>query len=573
MLAEIVRHDPGREVVMHRVLDLDEDCFARDHTIGGRYISKVDPEHHGLPIMPMTFILEMMAEAASVLSPGKFLTAVHNVQLFRWLEYDEKEPRSVEVVVRATTAKGTTRLHAEVRDLGTAARPRTAPLTTARAILVLDAAYPVAPVTAPFAVTGEHHPTVSLEQMYLNLFHGPLLQGVNSIERVGSAEIESRVEVLPREKLFGSVARPDMMLDPVLMDVVTHPLAAWHLEQPDQSGRILLPVGAHSLEFFGPPPACGTSLVSRGRVSETTVRSFVHEIEVVDGGGRVWARVRKLKYWRFYVPFGRVNFHGPKDIYFLSRRWTEMEAPAHAANGQRRAFAIMRLEPPADLQHVALHRVTAQVALTPAEKEAFRRLPPRDAETAGWLFDRIAAKDAVRAVWSELHQERLFPADIELVAGPAGLFRAQRRGAPAQSLPLAAVIRTGAITVAVSAGDAFALGIAVSIAGQEEHNEAPFDFEEDRLLAMWGKDPVDAAAFFRCAKRAVAGALKSTSHEGREVRVRGINAAAGLVRITVLPHAGNGAAECPEQWLTHVARDGDAILAWTAVKNRCHDAT
>src|SRR5207302_4831060 len=32
-------------------------------------------------------------------------------------------------------------------------------------------------------------------------------------------------------------------------------LGAWHLEQPDWSGRILLPIGIERMEFFGPTPA------------------------------------------------------------------------------------------------------------------------------------------------------------------------------------------------------------------------------------------------------------------------------------------------------------------------------
>src|SRR5205814_174738 len=67
LLGEIVRLEPGKEAVMRRRLDLAEDLFAADHTLGGRTVSKVDPDQHGLPVMPMTFSLEMMAELAALL--------------------------------------------------------------------------------------------------------------------------------------------------------------------------------------------------------------------------------------------------------------------------------------------------------------------------------------------------------------------------------------------------------------------------------------------------------------------------------------------------------------------------
>src|SRR5207244_637219 len=114
---------------------------------------------------------------------------------------------------------------------------------------------------------------------------------------------------------------------------------------------------------------------------------------------------------------------GPKDLYFLSRRWTEVDAHAPAT------AAIVRLDPPADLRPAALNLVTARITLTPAELQQFRRLPRGDAATTDWLFDRIAAKDAVRMAWRELSGERLFPADIETIARSAGHYRASRRGA------------------------------------------------------------------------------------------------------------------------------------------------
>jgi malonyl CoA-acyl carrier protein transacylase len=475
LVGEVLRHAPGRELEIRRVLDLREDRFAADHTVGGRSVSQVDPDHHGLPIMPMTFTLEMMAEAASLLVPGKVVTAIHKVQLFRWLEFDADEPQAAAVVVRVSGGQGQVLVEAEVTDLGSAARPLASPATVARATLVLDAAYPVASPPALFLISAGRAPAISLERMYLNLFHGPLFRGVRSIERVSSDGIESQVEVLPGKGLFRSAPAPALVLDPVLLDVVMHPLAAWHLEQPDQAGRILLPVAVDSLEFFGPPPAPGRHLTSRGRVVETTARSFVHDVEVLDSDARLWGRLNKVKYWRLYVPFEQVNFHGPKDQYFLSQRSTEVEDRVRSAlapaDDQRQPppFAVMQLDAPPDLQQAALQRVTAQVTLTPAEREALRRLPPRSSETQRWLFDRIAAKDAIRAVWRQLQQERLFPADIDLVAESAGRFRARRRGAPDQPFPPAAVARAGAATVAVSAAEPSMLDGILAAVMRERH--------------------------------------------------------------------------------------------------------
>src|SRR5262249_22817066 len=71
MIGEIVHHEPGHEIVMRRQLDLAEDRFATHHTVGGRSVSKVDPNQYGLPVMPMTFSLEIAAEVATLLVPGQ----------------------------------------------------------------------------------------------------------------------------------------------------------------------------------------------------------------------------------------------------------------------------------------------------------------------------------------------------------------------------------------------------------------------------------------------------------------------------------------------------------------------
>ena len=83
-----------------------------------------------------------------------------------------------------------------------------------------------APPCLPFRLTNERPSTLSVERTYHNLFHGPLFQGVRANLRSGDEGIESRVEVLPRDRLFRSVPEPDFLIDPVLFDVVMHPLAA-----------------------------------------------------------------------------------------------------------------------------------------------------------------------------------------------------------------------------------------------------------------------------------------------------------------------------------------------------------
>jgi hypothetical protein len=569
LLGTFTHHQPGRTLVMRRVLDLREDQFATHHTVGGREISKVDPGQYGVPVMPMTFTLEMMAEAAAVLVPGQVVTSVRDVRLYRWLAYDEEAPTVVELTARVEPRESTEapwRVAVEVKDLGLTDRPKETAWLAAEGTVVLAAAYPPAPPCLPFRLTNERPSTLSVERTYHNLFHGPLFQGVRANLRSGDEGMESQVEVLPRDRLFRSVPEPDFLIDPVLFDVVLHPLAAWHLIQPDQAGRIMLPIGVESLEVFGPPMAPGTSLTARSWVTRADARSFLHQGEASTEDGSVALRLSGVKCWRFYVPFGQVNFHGPKDQYFLSHRWHQVEEQCSDARRPDAPLALVRLEPPVDLNQGSMLQVTAKVTLTPSELREYRRLETRGDEVKfrGWLFDRNAAKDAIRLVWNEMTGQRLFPSDIEVETMADGRFEAHRRGASGQSFPPAAVDRAGAATVAVSAAGANVLGLALAVVGPPKSDGggiSSLDAEEQRLLAAFRGDPAEASLRLRCARRAVARAAGlSETGDLEAVRVRGIVAGTGTVLVAVLARGDAGG---PEPWRVETARDGNLIVAWT----------
>jgi hypothetical protein len=213
-----------------------------------------------------------------------------------------------------------------------------------------------------------------------------------------------------------------------------HILAAWHLEQPDWAGRILLPIGLKRIEFFGSPPPAGTMLRVHGLNEEESARHFVHGVEAALPNGRLWCRLHGAAYWRFYLPFGHVNFFGPKDEYFLSRPLPEAVPARSEEEGVRRenqstapslstphsSLAAGRcwfLEIPADLVNAPVLRAAgAQVTMTARELQEFYGIHKKlsDAEVNEWLFSRIVGKDAVRSLRSERFGDRMYPADIEL---------------------------------------------------------------------------------------------------------------------------------------------------------------
>lgn len=440
LLGDIIRHDPGREIVVRRRMDLREDLYALDHTLGGRHASALNPDLHGLPVMPMTFSMEMMAEVASLLVPGPIVIGMKRVRLQRWIQFDD-EPVTLEVTARVV-AGTTNQVAVAVLDLGNAVRPGNAESPTVEGTVLFGTAYPEAPVAEAFPLTNERPCGYSPEQLYegeRRLFHGPLFQAVCATERMGEEGIEGLLRTLPHSGLFRSTRTPPLLIDPLLLDASTHILGNWHLSQADQTGRVVFPYEIGSVELFGPKPPEGTRIRCRVRIEKLSARQVTHRIELIEPDDRLWARLAPAEYWRFYWPREYVDFFRFKETFLLGH---DLELPASFALGKAR---FLRVHPSDDLRQPVKRGALAHLALSPAEWQQFRTLAEPDPRRTEWLFSRIAAKDAIRALWLDLHGERLFPADMELEGDAPGRLRARCLGsAGATQLPeVAAAFRDG----------------------------------------------------------------------------------------------------------------------------------
>ncbi|MBN9121117.1 MAG: polyketide synthase dehydratase domain-containing protein, partial [Planctomycetes bacterium] len=418
--------------------------------------------------------------------PSKVVIAIRNVRLFRWLPFD---PQPTTLEVRAAVASvdaetGVVEVKADVRDLGNAFLRDATNKVASEAVVVLADRYPDPPAPHPFALTEEAPCKSTIEDLRRNMFHGPLFQMLRTLDRVGREGIEGTLEVQPRDGWFRSNPDPRHAIDPVLLDSAMHIIGAWHLEQPDWTGRILLPFEMQRIEYFGPTPEVGTWLLTRGHNEQESARHFRHGLEVFDPQGRLWLRLTGSGYWRFYLPFGHVNFFGPKDEYYLSRSWPEAasgaerggrsaELKAEESPGSSLLNSALRaphsafgrchfLEPPADLKQPVLRAAGARVTMTPHELDAFWNWTGTDAELNDWFFGRMLAKDAVRAAWSAKHREAMFPADMDTDEAD-GRIVCKPRGAPKVEPfpPVSVAVADG--KVAAFAAFAERVGIALQV--------------------------------------------------------------------------------------------------------------
>jgi malonyl CoA-acyl carrier protein transacylase len=535
LIGQIEQFEPGRSILVRRVLDEREDLYADHHTLAGRGVSRVDPGQNGLPVLPMTFSIEGMAEAAAILAPGKVVVAVRNIRLFRWIPFDP-DPTTFEIrasIVSHDPESGTIEVKADVRDLGNSFVKDGANKVAAEAILVLADQYAQPPEPLAFSLTDQRPCKSTVEDLRRNMFHGPLFQMIRQLGRIGKEGIEGTLEVQPRSTWFRSNSEPQIVLDPVLIDAAMHILGAWHLEQPDWTGRILLPYEVQRIEFFGPIPAVGSQLLIRGHNEQESARHYRHGLEVFDSEGQLWLRMSGAGYWRFYLPFGHVNFFGPKDEYYLSGNWDDAVFAQEGEGRQRCHY----LDPPVDLKQPVLRAAGARVTMTPRELAEFRAWTGTDEELNAWFFGRLVAKDAVRAAWMRKFGEATFPADMEteLVSGRI-VCRPREAAGPEAYPPVSVAIADGRIV----AFSAFASNVGIALL------TAPVDKPDSEIRA-------------RAASLAVADALNIPA-DGLTVAV--VDQEAGIYGISLSKPNG-------KFLQVKTARDKDFIVATVACEAGC----
>ncbi|MCR6485849.1 polyketide synthase dehydratase domain-containing protein [Amycolatopsis sp. OK19-0408] len=235
-----------------------------------------------------------------------------------------------------------------------------------------------APPPAPAGVPGpETTPPLSAAEIYARreMFHGPSYQGLARLTGLGEQHIR------------GELVVPDAPGG--LLDNVGQLLGCWLMAtRPD--GLLAFPRSIGRLTWHGPEPAPGTRVTCLVRVR--LPRPDVLEMDAELGrDGRVLASIEGWRDVRF--PCDRAAHR----VYAF---------PAEHLLAERRDDGSVTVTD--RWPTVAARDIYAGIYLSAAERAEFAGLPPRRAR--GWLLERIAAKDAVRARLAE----PVYPAEIRV---------------------------------------------------------------------------------------------------------------------------------------------------------------
>jgi phosphopantetheinyl transferase len=437
LLGSIQEIVAGESLVARRVFDLQEDLYLNDHALGTR-ISTTDPSLKALPVMPLTFSLEVAAEAGAALFPGRKVTAIVDIRANRWIFLD-RGAVTLRVIANRMEALGNdARVRVAVQQ-ETAADPKLFP-TMVEATVVLSGAEIAPPPSGAPSLSSSHSCNWTGTEIYpRRTFHGALFQGIREIFRVSEGGLDGALEVLPRNGLLRSRPDAEWEIDPLLVDLLGQAVWLWGSKEPFL-GRAYLPFGARALRFYGPPPPPGTPLELKLRIRRREPQTVVADVEGVDSEGSIRIAIEELSDREFPItPALHRLMMEPLEHSFAEVRSLELPIPGQ---GRTRASLATLTEFPLPVLEGSFgvwRRALAFLVLSPPEREEWMGLGlPRQREIL-WLLERAASKDALRHHLQERTGRRFAAADLVLRTDAtgqpvvAGVWRDELRDTPETS--------------------------------------------------------------------------------------------------------------------------------------------
>jgi acyl transferase domain-containing protein len=461
LLGSVVSLTEGRELIAVHRLDPEEALLLRDHTFG-RDVSQTDESLLGLPVVPFTVSMEMLAEAAATLLPGRVVVGMKDVRGHQWIALDDG-PVTLRLIARRDPTGDGHEVKVELRRLAAGDDVTTqAGTRVVEGTVTLAGAYPAPQAAAEFMLRAERSCPQDTTDLYQGrMFHGPRFQGVVSLDRRGANGIQATMAILPTNDLFAGTPDPAMVTDPQLLDAAGQLVGFWAAEHPDRDFAFF-PFALEELHLFGPPPQTGTAVTGQARISPVGDQQLRSDIDLIGPDGHLLARLIGWASYRVGLPGPLSRLVGiPRDTTF-AEPWTVLTERLAAPD----AVACCRVDNvPLSLQHGGIwQRALAHLVLSRRERVTWSSLPGPDRARSEWLLGQVAAKDAVRAFLRSTSDVMLCPADVEIVEDPHGrLLAAGPWTQRVERMPVVSLSRCGSMVVAVAGHDGHCRSIGIDL--------------------------------------------------------------------------------------------------------------
>ncbi len=562
LLGTIITHVPDVKMVARRVFNRDEDLYLDDHTLGHALAGS---RSNALAIMPLTLSLEILAEAASFLVPGKRVTGLCDVQAHRWVAFDD-QPQELEVsATKLRSDDGIVRVQATLTNVsdvagGVEAQPSPAVVAT----IELSNAYPasITAIDKPEGYPSKRTP----EELYRSvMFHGSRWQGVETIDLVGPSGAEATLRVLSPDRFFREAGCPEFEIDPITLDAAGQVVGFWTTEVLD-SGKIVFPFHIDRLDIYGSSPARDVRVTCRAAIQLIGSHLTSSTIDVVGADGHIWMRLSGWQDRRFDLPTQFEPLMLPENSGDISTVWSAPMSPY----GDTGAIECRQVSASIASDSAFWSRVWSEAILSEYERDDFRALRTPEPRRLEWLAARTAAKDAVRSL-SRMHF------GIELMPSEITIYH-DDRGAPkvfceafeeSEFVPILSLSHTSGTAASIAgfvtsieSGPSTGIGIDIEWLKPlpDGFVETAFAASERALFDSLGLSK-DNEWILRawCAKEAIAKAMGSGLINGpRSLEIVSIDSPSGIV----VAHAtGELARETLNTFMAHTGRDADLAFA------------
>ena len=595
LLGNVVEQSATR-LVAERHLDVGRDAFLRDHTFGSDP-SEFDPGLMGLPVVPFTVSMELVAEAADKLAgPQSKVIGLHNMRGLRWLALDNGA-----LTLTTEAELSADRREAKVRVFAGERGSRTPADIAFEGVARLAMDYPAAPALEPFDIGRPQPVNYAADTLYgetrpenahrATLFHGPAFQAVTGIRRVGSGGLEADMSVLPATPFGVDHRRTVLQIDPAVLDAASHLIGYWVAERfaVDLS---FFPFACREYRQYGPWPGAGSRIVCQASIRLATPVGDGAALEFLDKAGKPLLRLDAASASPEAPPPGyetcrltpasawiEANFRfidndgillaqldGWSDRYFSishrfyrSRLWPRREFVSEPVSDAPGGAVIRRIdrerEAYLDQGGGIWKRVLAHLTLSRRERRRWYELPKQGERQTEWLLGRVAAKDAVRQWARERHGIEIAPADIEILPDQFGRPVVECPALQGRAMPAVSISHDRAAVLGIAAEADERIGIDHANLREErafEMLEIGFTPAELALLAAGepAERGIDLLRFW-CGKEAAAkasgGGLQGDPRKWSVVRY---DTATGKLIVTY-----EGAAFAVDTWLI----DGEVV--------------
>jgi acyl transferase domain-containing protein/phosphopantetheinyl transferase len=551
-------------------LDPQDQIFMQHHTLG-EPMSQADPDLKGIPFLPLTFSLELMAEAGAALGGGSLVTRMERIRAHRWIMVQGART-DLEVTANRSEASSS---KIDVKILAVnqprAGQSGTPQPVLAEATVILGQRYTEAPNPKDLPQSVRYSSKWTRNQIYENvMFHGPSFQGLLSMDVTGEDGTEGTLQGSTREGIFQGQSHPEFLVDPVVLDLGGQVFATWAAERFTE-GFHLFPFEVEGIDIFGPALEEKEEAKCRVHILQVSDAQISCDFEIIRNG-KVQLRARGWRDKRvaFTEAFWHFICHYPRET-VLSVPWTDAPCRFTKPDG----FLCCRLlDPPVELLESSggiWHRAVAYTILNRTERETWKNLRANEHERIEWLRGRLALKDAVRMLLHQRYGLRLAPAEIEISESDEQRPFVKAIGDPHLThLPRIALTTIGGTVVAAAIDDDETESLALDVKRLGASSDQ-ISFLPDEQKLFSGLDRAELEEWkmrLWCAKLATGKALGRAAIDPGQLVIKQADPMTGRVEIAFAhdsvhrTHSTNG-----HTWAVYTLREKDLITATSIVKS------